>query len=467
MKYSCGRIWWLTRNRKSKAVVFFLFVCLFWLGHPQNATFAAGQRPGAANLANREAEASPQVMSFVPQTTIPNVTGFKVVEAQRIVAGKFTLAAADNRSVLSPDDVISDQLPKADKTARPGSTIQIWLKQVNPAVTTYIPAPSKQVPVPNLVGHTRESAIAILDKAGFSVSKIGIQESEESDDIVLSQYPNPPAMVPLKSAVSFTVSKQIQRTLTITGPSSGKPGDPLTYVAHLDPPFPATQYLFAFGAEPIDKLDFSPQREHRFPADGDFDVKAYAQWDGGSTKSAPLRVIVHPTSYVVTLTPTPAEQTEGQTIQFHAEVVPPVENAHYTFDFGDKTKPVRSKLPDFHYAYKLAGSYSAIVRVSIPEHSHTLPSNPTVVTIKPSIMETIGGWLNANKIWIIGSLVFLGGGFVIGRKLLHPPENHPQETHVEAQSNIELRPAILPGKFRITVQGRLWSRIEGMHGRNR
>ena len=462
MKDSCGRIWWLIQ--KLEAIVVGALLCLPGLLHAQTPELAPSKVQANANLAKPQYAAASQTMVFVPQPKIPNVTGFTVLEAQRIVAGHFTLAAADRRSKISLQDVITDQLPKPDTTAKAGAEIEIWVKQRAPA-SNYSPLPPKLLPVPNLVGHTRESAIEILNAIGFSVGKMGTQESEEGDGIVLSQYPTPPATAAPKSPVSFTVSKQIQRTLTVTGPASCKPGDTLTFVAHLDPPFPSTRYQFTFGDGITSNWDFNPARVYAFPADGNYEVRAFAAWDGGKAESEPLTVTVHSIGYVATLTPSPTQQTEGKAIQFHAELDPAAENVHYVFDFGDKTKLQPSDSPDLLHVYSRPGSYTTRVSISLPDHEHKIMSAPTSVTIvaaEPPLVVKTGRWLNENKHWIIGGVVLLSCGFALGG--IH--DTWQRNRRRLARSKIELRPVIPSGKLRVRVQGRLWSRIESLRGRN-
>jgi hypothetical protein len=177
--------------------------------------------------------------------------------------------------------------------------------------------------------------------------------------------------------VSFTVSKQIRRTLTLSGPSIAKPGDTLTFVAHLHPSFPETRYQFTFGEEPTGKLDPSLREHMRFRR-----MEIMTLWDGGKGASEPLTVSVHSITYVLTLVPSPRSQTVDQSVNFHASD-PHVENVHYTFDFGDGTKQQESEAQDSPHVFSHAGNYEARVSLVLPDHGHKIVSAPTRVMILP------------------------------------------------------------------------------------
>jgi hypothetical protein len=259
--------------------------------------------------------------------------------------------------------------------------------------------------------------------------------------------------------VNFEVSRHIQRTLTLKGPSSAKPGESLTFVAHLDPYFPSTQYQFTFGEGQPSPWESNPDGTHTYASDGNYEVTAFARWDGGQASSDPVTVAVHPVSYVLTLTPSPTQQTEGKAIEFRVELDPPIENAIYTFDFGDRTEPKSSRLPVVPHIYARGGAYTACVSVLIPGHKHRLPSSPVrvmVVAGKPSLIEVIRAWLNRLGPWIIGGVILVVGGFLLGTLRARPRKTKRNPPN----SKIELKPSIPPGELTIRVRGRLWSRIE-------
>ena len=68
-------------------------------------------------------------------------------------------------------------------------------------------------------------------------------------------------------------------------------------------------------------------------------------------------------------------------------------------------------------------------------------------------------WSKAQKVWIIGGIALLLGGFLVGK--LRPNGNRKLR-----RADIKLKANIRPGTFTIRVQGRLWSRIEDLRAKN-
>ncbi len=167
---------------------------------------------------------------------------------------------------------------------------------------------------------------------------------------------------------------------------------------------------------------------------------------------------VHPAPYTLTLIPSATRLTEGDEIEFRAELDPHDENAGYTFDFGDHTKPASSTAPTARHTYARGGAYVARVSALTPDHHHKLLSFPVRVMVAAKPPSPI-------KWWIIGGAVLVGG-FLLGALWYfslppQPPKNG------KPKPNVELEPVISLGKLTIKVQGRLWSRIESLRAKNR
>ena len=447
----------LSITKRDAIVVVCVLLCLPGLVRSQ--TGEVFPTPAKPSRAATEYVPPPQKADqFQPR--IPNLIDHRLVEAQKMVGGLFTLTVV-NRKSPSPQDVVVRQLPPPETAARPGAAIQIWLSGSAGAP----PQASEPVQVPDLVGQKGEWAAQILKDRHFIQGAVETKDSEESNDIVLSQDPPAKTMVSPNTTVSFTVSRQIQRTLTLTGPSTGKPGDSLTFVARLDPSFPSTQYQFSVVPGQSGPSSSSPVFTHTFDSDGNYEVSALAAWDGGRAPSNAIPVTIHSTEYVLTLTPSPVQQFEGKPVEFRADLEPPVENAVYIFNFDDRTKPVSSNTPVVIHVYQLLGPHRTTVTALIPDHKHRIPSSPTQVTILPRPLPlgaAVGHWLNERKPWIIGGVALLLGGFLLG-KLLSGPRNGKK---IQPHANIKLKANIPLGTFTIRVQGRLWSRIEDLRAKN-
>jgi len=201
---------------------------------------------------------------------------------------------------------------------------------------------------------------------------------------------------------------------------------------------------------------------HTFDSDGNYDVSAIAAWDGGKA-SYTFPVTIHaPEEYDLRLTPSPLQQTEGNPVELRADLEPLVENAVYTFDFNDPpTKPETSSSPVVSHVYHLHGAYRPTVSVLIPDHNHRIPSSPIQVTIlarPPSTGVVIVQWLNEHKVWIIGGIAILLGGFLLGKLL----NSNRKLRHAD----VKLKANIPPGTLTIRVEGRLWSRSEDLRAKD-
>lgn len=458
MKDSFRRIRLLIRKREA-FIVLCALLCLPCLAHSQNGEFLPSQTKTKTGPSKMQSTVSPRVLAQAVEPKIPVLVGHTLLEVGSLVGNQFTVAIENRRSSTGSQDRILRQFPPAGTTAKRGAEIQVWVSE---PTSTPPPPPPPLVKVPNLVGNRRDSAIQMLSNAYLRQGVISPRDSEEDDGIVLSQDPGP-SMVARDSAVNFEVSRHIQRTLTLKGPSSAKPGESLTFVAHLDPYFPSTQYQFTFGEGQPSPWDANPVGTHTFASDGNYEVTAFATWDGGKASSDPVQVAVHSVPYVLTLTPSPTQQIEGNTIEFRAELDPAIENAGYTFDFGDRTEAKSSSLPIVPHVYARGGAYTASVSVLIPGHKHRIPSLPTRVVIVSRRPSPIVAWLNRLGPWIIGGVILVVGGFLLGTLRARPPKTNRNPPN----SKIELKPSIPPGELTIRVKGRLWSRIESLRAKDR
>lgn len=442
---------------------------LLWLSCParsQNGEFPPSQTK--TTTSKTQSRLSPQALAQIVEPRVPNLIQHTLADARNIVGNQFSVAVAGYRPSTGPPGIVLSQIPEAGQAEKRGTEIEVWLSE--PTSFQSRPPP-KLVRVPELLGHTRESAIIMLGRVPLPQGDIRARDSEESDGIVLSQDPGPSSMVLPNTPVNFVVSRQIQRTLTLTAPSGGKPGESLTFVAHLDPYFPSTQYQFTFGDRQSSPWDSNPESTHTYSSDGNYEARALARWDGGQATSGSVTVAVHSITYALMLTPAPMRATEGDEIDFRAELNPPVENAVYSFNFGDGTKPASSTSPAARHTYAGGGAFAARVSVLTPDHRHKILSSPVRVMIaakSPSTIKVMGGWLNQFKFWIIGCLVLLIGGFLLGtlRSGLHSPKRQPETHGNRPEPSVEMHPVIPPGKLTITVQGRLWSRIESLGGKS-
>ena len=112
---------------------------------------------------------------------MPNVVGLKLDDAEKVLAkANFTPNVIMAPSV-EPAGTVFAQSPAGGAHARLGSVVTIKVSN----------GKTPSVPVPNVVGMSRQQAVGILRGAGFAVEVVEeIVFDPKKDGIVLSQMPS-------------------------------------------------------------------------------------------------------------------------------------------------------------------------------------------------------------------------------------------------------------------------------------
>jgi beta-lactam-binding protein with PASTA domain len=351
--------------------------------------------------------------------TVPDLRSRQEVAAKMILEQR-GLRYGGAKEIISDQQTpgtILDQQPKPDTLVRRGTAIRV--------VIAVGPPPEPTVEVPNLVQKKKEEAQQELQSVGLQSSDSEIREvdSEEETGMVVSQVPPAGTRVKLGTRVSFDISRQIAHSFILRlRPTNATPGEPVTFTAELDPPFPGATFQFTFGeGVRSEELD-APEVTHQYTDDGDYVAFATATLGGRQVISNRVEIPVHLARLDIRLLFTPVHARANETIQFHAAVTPSSQagNAVYNFHFGDNTTDQTSSYPDVQHSYRQSDQYSAWVTVrtvheplpgSASVHEHFYTSDPIQVVIAPPLVFT-WGIVGA----ILGAVLLAGaGGFLFYR----------------------------------------------------
>ena len=133
------------------------------------------------------------VSSGPEKVTIPSLNGFSYDEAKKLLESKgFKVKKSATDSELPKDKVINSN-PPAGETADFGSTVTLLVSQ-------------GQATVPNVVGLTKDEAIAKLEDAGLKASVNEDPESTSPEDQVDAQDKPEGTIVPPGTTITITVS---------------------------------------------------------------------------------------------------------------------------------------------------------------------------------------------------------------------------------------------------------------------
>ncbi len=269
--------------------------------------------------------------------------------------------------------------------------------------------------------------------------------------------------------VEYALVLQANRT-------SAVPDERVMFTADLYPPFRGAEFEFEFGDGNKSGPLAIPQATYRYFADGNYEVRATANLNGLRVQSNTLRLSVHTVRVSVELVPKLDHTKTGEPIEFRAKVTPPVQDAEYTFDFGDGTLALNSRSPDARHSYRQSKTYSAWVAVRTA-HEHKFFSPPVQVYIEPStplwaIIATVlavmgvGAYsgIGLRRRWRRGALGRAGVKIRArqgpGKQELEVPE------HAASRDEVQFRAVRSAGQQTIEYRGRLVSRIETIHEGN-
>lgn len=131
---------------------------------------------------------------------VPRVIG-KPLKAAREILESFRLKLGEvvEKPSDAPEQTVLDQQPKAGTQAPPGSLVKLW-------VSTGAPPDLVDVTVPKLLGHTREEARSILDRAGLELGRVVEKASRAEPGTIIDQDPAPDVRTRPRTAVDLWVS---------------------------------------------------------------------------------------------------------------------------------------------------------------------------------------------------------------------------------------------------------------------
>jgi serine/threonine-protein kinase len=157
------------------------------------------QQPDEGTKLEENGEVTVTLSSGPEENEVPDVTGRTLDQAATILGNAgFTV---DSQPQEEPSDEfeegqITRQDPEAGATAAEGTVIELWVS-TGPAVRT--------VDVPDLVGRSEETAVALLEEANL-VPDRRLSDSDEEEGTVIEQNPAPGSEVAEGSAVTIVVS---------------------------------------------------------------------------------------------------------------------------------------------------------------------------------------------------------------------------------------------------------------------
>jgi eukaryotic-like serine/threonine-protein kinase len=160
---------------------------------PETYVFRQSPNPGAKT--NKGNEVAIYVSQGPPQVTVPDVTGESVEEAvQRLADAKLKTRVVRVESDEDTGTVVS-QSPTEGARVDEGARVRVNVSKG--------PQP---IAVPNVAGHSFETANSELQAAGFAVARHNV-ESGEPKDTVVSQTPGPGTYQPPGTTITLDVSK--------------------------------------------------------------------------------------------------------------------------------------------------------------------------------------------------------------------------------------------------------------------
>lgn len=251
--------------------------------------------------------------------------------------------------------LISSQSPQPGTRVEAGSTVDIVVAVAIPPVM-----------VPNVVHLDEGRAVTDLGESRLRMGSLTQQDSDEVSGTVLAQSPAAGMQVPRDSSVNLTVSRQIQRTLSVMvndpNPEAGKPA---RFHAHLNREDAGFQYQFVFGDGKQSGWVGSSTVTHTFETPGSYIVTATAIRGAIRVPSASVGVTAKEVEFHIALSATPARAKPGEAVTFtvkndRADIRP-----LYRFEFADGKQTDWSNEPFAQHSYEQSGTYVTKVRARV------------------------------------------------------------------------------------------------------
>ncbi len=149
-------------------------------------------------------------IDFKPETTevvkVPSIMGMTVDEAEEVLKAKgLELKVKDKVYDNEVDEgLIVSQTPGVDAKMKTGNIVKVNISKGTEEGTA-----------PNLIGKTYEQAVNLIDRYGYEIGTVTVEDSMENKDIVLDQYPKPGESIKIGKSIRFTVSSGLEEGKTI------------------------------------------------------------------------------------------------------------------------------------------------------------------------------------------------------------------------------------------------------------
>jgi beta-lactam-binding protein with PASTA domain len=315
---------------------------------PQKPADKPTQKP-----ADKPVEKPAEKIVLVP---VPDVrhrdanTAATILQQSRLRLGQQTRQESESNPGL-----ISSQSPQPGTRVEAGSTVDILVAVAIPPVT-----------VPNVIRLDEGMAVTDLGESRLRLGSLAQRDSDEVSGTVLAQSPAAGAQVPRDSSVNLTVSRQIQRTLTVMvddpTPEAGKPA---RFHAHLDQGDSGFQYQFVFGDAQQSEWANESTVTHVYETPGSYVVTATASRGAVRVPSAGVGVAAKEIEFHIKLTATPRSAKAGYLVAFQVENDRKDIRPLYQFEFADGKQSDWSNEPFAQHSYERTGTYVTKVRARV------------------------------------------------------------------------------------------------------
>lgn len=140
--------------------------------------------------------------------SVPSVEGDEFNEAiTKILDAGLNYVVVEEESDTVEANRVIRQLPVAGTKLNADDIVTLHVSKGADNVATEAPAIVSKVPVPNVVGMSKEDAVTLIEGAQLVVSSVNRQYSDSSEGLVIEQSPQYPASVAPGSGVSIIISK--------------------------------------------------------------------------------------------------------------------------------------------------------------------------------------------------------------------------------------------------------------------
>jgi beta-lactam-binding protein with PASTA domain len=274
-------------------------------------------------------------------------TAATILQHSRLGLGQQTQQESESNPGL-----IASQSPQPGTRVEAGSRVDIVVAVEIPRVT-----------VPNLVRLDEGAAATDLRENQLRLGSLAQGDSDEVSGTVIAQNPAAGTRVPRDSSVNLTVSRQIQRTLTVMVDNPSPEAEKsVRFHAHLDRDTAGFQYSFEYGDGKQSGLTNVPIVSHAYESPGAYVVTATATRGNVKVPSASVGVTAREIEFRPTLTATPQKAKRGDLVAFKVKSDRADIRPYYQIEFADGKQSDWSEELVTQHLYDHGGTYVTRVR---------------------------------------------------------------------------------------------------------